>query len=206
MGEKSDDELLKSAIAGDPHSRETLLLPYRSRLKALVNLRLNPRLKDHISVNEILQLAIHDICLRLAEYNQKRPLPFYLWLREQTIQRLRQVHREHLAGNSLVENRSLRHGPLPRVSTTLLASMLLGNEMAAPHRAGDRQRIDDALGRLESTESEILVLRHLEKLSIEETALVLGIVPKQVPLIYRMALKHLSVALGREVDGPANHG
>src|SRR5260370_722193 len=101
MSEVADlDELLAQAAAGDGTAVTQLFTRYRKRLKQMVRLRLNRRLQGRIDDSDILQEAYLEAAKRLPEYLAKRPLPFFLWLRHITGEKLIDTHRRHLGANS----------------------------------------------------------------------------------------------------------
>src|SRR6516164_11293330 len=97
MPESADlPQLLVQAIAGDETALTQLFSRFRKRLKQMVRLRLNRRLQGRIDDSDILQEAYLEATKRLPEYLANRPLPFLLWLRHLTGEKLIDAHRRHL--------------------------------------------------------------------------------------------------------------
>src|SRR5260370_26678845 len=94
--ENPTGELLQRAGAGDQQALTELLARYRHRLRAMVRLRLNRRLQGRVDPSDVLQEAYLEVCKGLADYLRAPPLPFYLWLRHITGQKLITAHRQHL--------------------------------------------------------------------------------------------------------------
>src|SRR6516225_1659443 len=69
---------------------------YRDRLRRVVRLRLDRRLQGRTDPSDVLQEAFLDFQSRAAEYAENPDMPFFLWLRFLTGQRLQLVHRQHL--------------------------------------------------------------------------------------------------------------
>src|SRR5436190_12352969 len=90
------DELLAQAAAGDETALTQLFSCFRKRLKQMVRLRLNRRLQGRIDDSDILQEAYLEAAKRLPEFLANRPLPFFLWLRHLTGEKLIDAHRRHL--------------------------------------------------------------------------------------------------------------
>src|SRR5262245_59984814 len=88
--------LLGCAAGGDPVAREELFSRYRKRLKRMVRLRLSRHLQGRLDDSDVLQDACLEAAKRLPEYLRDRPLPFFLWLRHITGQKLIDAHRRHL--------------------------------------------------------------------------------------------------------------
>ena len=89
-------ELLAQAAAGDQTALTQLFSRYRKRLKQMIRLRLNRRVQGRVNDSDILQDAYLEAAQRLPDYLANRPLPFFLWLRHITGEKLIDVHRRHL--------------------------------------------------------------------------------------------------------------
>src|SRR5262249_28054363 len=89
-------KLLAHTAAGDEAALNDLFTRYRKRLKQMVRLRLNRRLQGRIDDSDIIQEAFFEAAKRLPEYLAKKPLPFFLWLRHITGEKLVDAHRRHL--------------------------------------------------------------------------------------------------------------
>src|SRR5262249_50657547 len=90
------NDLLCRARAGDETALAELFAPYRERLQRMVRLRLARRLYGRLDPSDVLQEAYLDLARRFPEYVANPALPFFLWLRSLTGQRLIDVHRQHL--------------------------------------------------------------------------------------------------------------
>src|SRR5262249_59457399 len=89
--------LLRRALAGDESALAALFDAYRERLRRMIRLRLDRRLSGRVDASDVLQEAYLDVRKRIAEYaRDPAALPFHLWLRLVTGQRLTDVHRYHL--------------------------------------------------------------------------------------------------------------
>jgi RNA polymerase sigma-70 factor (ECF subfamily) len=80
----------------DPQVLGRIWEHYRDRLRRVVRLRLDRRLQGRTDPSDVLQEAFLDFQARAVEYAQKPDMPFFLWLRYLTGQRLQLVHRHHL--------------------------------------------------------------------------------------------------------------
>src|SRR6516164_2083884 len=73
------------------------LARHRDRLRRMVELRLDRRLRTRVDASDVLQEAFLEASRRRDEYlAQPSPMPFYLWLRFLTVQTLQMLHRRHL--------------------------------------------------------------------------------------------------------------
>jgi len=192
----SDDPLLRRAIAGDGAALGELFARHRERLRQMVRLRLDKRLLGRLDPSDVLQEAYLDVARRIPEYGAQPDMPFYLWLRFLTGQRLIDLHRQHLGAKmrDAGQEVTLYRGALPQASSVSLAAHLLGRLTSASRaaiRAETQIRIQEALNAMDPLDREVLTLRHFEMLSNEETAQVLGIKKTAASNRYIRALKRL---------------
>jgi RNA polymerase sigma-70 factor (ECF subfamily) len=188
--------LLQRAAAGDQAAVNELFRLYRDRLRAMVRLRLNRRLQGRVDPSDVLQEAYLEVCQHFADYVRAPTLPFFLWLRHITGQKLIAVHRQHLGAQLRDADRevSLYRGALPQASSASLAAHLLGRFTSASQaaiRAEVQMRVQEALNSMSPLDREILALRHFELLNNGETALVLGIKKSAASNRYVRALERL---------------
>jgi RNA polymerase sigma-70 factor (ECF subfamily) len=190
------DDLVHRAGAGDERARAELFALYRDRLRAMVRLRLDRRLQGRLDPSDVVQEAYLDYARRFPEYARNPAIPFYLWLRYLTGQRLIDLHRQHLGAKmrDAAQEVSLYRGALPQASSVSLANQLLGRLTSASQaaiRAETQIRVQEALNSMDPIDREILTLRHFEMLSNEETAQVLGLKKTAASNRYVRALKRL---------------
>lgn len=189
-------ELLRRAGAGDREAVNELFSRYRDRLRAMVRLRLNRRLQGRVDPSDVLQEAFLEISKGFADYVRQPTMPFFLWLRHITGQKLIAAHRQHLGAQmrDAGQEVSLYRGALPQASSVSLAAQLMGRLTSASQaaiRAETQIRLQEVLNGMEPVDREILALRHFEMLSNEETAQVLGIKKSAASNRYIRALKRL---------------
>ncbi len=200
-GDASETErLLQQAAAGDRESWGVLFSRHRDRLKCMVALRLDRRLQGRIDPSDVIQEAFLDATNQLADYQRQPTMPFFLWLRLITGQKLVALHRHHLGTQARDAARevSLYRGSLPETSSAALAAQLLGHETRpseAAIRAERAIRLQEALNRMDALDREVLALRHFELLTNAETAQVLEIQESAASKRYVRALKRLKEIL-----------
>jgi RNA polymerase sigma-70 factor (ECF subfamily) len=190
------DDLLRRATAGDAQALAELFVHYRDRLRQMVRLRLDRRLHGRLDPSDVLQEAYLDLARRFPEYVTNPALPFYLWLRSLTGQKLIDVHRRHLGAKmrDAGQEVSLYRGALPQASSVSLANQLLGRVTSpslAAIRAETQIRVQEALNSMDPMDREVLTLRHFEMLGNDDTAQVLGISRKAASKRYIRALERL---------------
>lgn len=198
--ESETTQLIERAARGDESAWEQLLARDRDRLRRMVSLRLDRRLQGRVDPSDVIQEACIDAARRLAEYRKGPPIPFFLWLRLLTGQRLLEEHRRHLGVHARDAARevTLHHGAMPESTTATLAACLLGR-LTSPSQAAMRDerkmRIQAALESMEPTDREILALRHYEQLSNGEAAIVLNLDKSAASKRYARALVRLKEIL-----------
>jgi len=188
--------LLRQVAAGDQAVWGDLLERLRPRLRRMVELRLDPRLQGRLDASDVIQEAYLSASAQLADYLKKPAIPFFLWLRLVTAQKLVELHRRHLRTKARDANRqvSLHGGAWPAASSAALASKLMGREPSPSQaaREAEQQRwLQEALNRMEPLDREVVALRHFEQLSNAETAQVLGLDVSAASKRYVRALQRL---------------
>ncbi len=186
---------LERVASGDQVALAGLWEFYRPRLRRMVQLRLDRRIQGRIDPSDVLQEAFVDISKRASENSQKPEMPFFLWLRMMTGQKLLEIHRRHLSTQIRDAGRevSLCYGD-PEVSSQLLASQLVETMTSVSNAAihAERQsQLESLLNAMEPIDREILTLRHFEELSNSEVAQVLNLSKSAASNRYFRALKHL---------------
>ena len=191
---------------GDRGSLAELFDKHRDRLRRMVELRIDARLRARLDPSDVLQEAFLDVNHDLDAYLADPKLPPLLWLRLHVGRRLMTLHRQHL-GTRMRDARieiSLYRDPLPEASSAALAAMLLGRQTSptqAAQRAERLLRVQEALNSLHPIDREVLALRHFEQLGRAEAAQVLGITQEAGAKRYFRALKRLKDVLATRPGG-----
>jgi RNA polymerase sigma-70 factor, ECF subfamily len=191
---------LRRLAAGDAQALAGLFARYRDRLRRMVKLRLDRRLQGRIDASDVLQEAYLNAAKRAAEYSANPTMPFFLWLRFLTGQRLLIVHRQHLGAKmrDAGQEVSLYRGALPQASSLSLAAQLMGrltSPSLAAVRAEMQLKLQEALNGMDALDREVLTLRHFEELSNTEVAAVLDLQKAAASNRYIRALKRLREVL-----------
>ncbi len=195
------DELLRLAERGDETAVARLLGGQRARLRAMVALHMDARIRGRCDPSDIVQEAMLDAYRQLPDYLASRPLPFYPWLRQITWQQLVAHHRRHLK----YQVRSvLREDQVWSCASDCSTSQLadrLADSVISPSgqvaRSEVQEKVLNELNSLPEGDREILVLRILEQLSSQETAAVLNVSENAVRVRQFRALKRLKTRLDR---------
>jgi RNA polymerase sigma-70 factor (ECF subfamily) len=188
--------LIRRVNGGDGAALPELFGRVRRRLRRMVRLRLDPRLQGRVDPEWVLDEAYRDVREQAREYVAEPKVSPFVWLRQLTEGRLTAVQRRLLKSVSVSgevgQEVSLFQGPLPEVTSVSLAAMLLGqlpHPVQEAQRAAKQIRLQETLKQMDRVDREVLVLRHFEMLSNDETAEVLGLSRLETSRYYLRALK-----------------
>jgi RNA polymerase sigma-70 factor (ECF subfamily) len=194
--------LLRRANTGDVEARSELLELYRGRLRRMVAIRLDKRLAARVDPSDIVQEAMRDAFNRLPEYFAEPQISFYPWLRRIAWDRLMDMYRQHItAEKRSVLKEHLWAPDLNDESMAELAHSLAANSQNPRQRAmldEMEARMMAALAQLKPNDREILILRYMEQLDVDEIASVLEISHTAVTSRHLRALQRLRLSLGDE--------
>ena len=190
------DVLIAHAESGDPHALGELLLRYRERLLRVVSFRMDRRLQGRVDPSDVVQEAYVEATQRFSDFLRDQKMPFFLWLRFLTVQKLVQLHRHHLGVKARDAGRevSIYNGKMPQATSAVLAAQLLGKQSSpsqAAARAETKAKLEQALNSMEEIDREVLALRHFEQLSNAEAASVLEISESAASNRYVRAIRRL---------------
>lgn len=189
------DELIQRVARGDDHAASQLLALHRQRLRRMVAVRLNDQVLARVDPSDIVQETMIEAVRRLPEYSQTQPLPFYPWLRRLAWDQIVNVHRHHLKLQKRSVHREYRFENVSEASQDMLVDRLVKSQTSpsgAAMRMELRNQIRNALTQLTPSHREILVLLFLERLTINEAAVVLGVTPEAARSRRRRGLDQFS--------------
>lgn len=197
--DRETDDLVRRAATGDRSAVRHLMQRYRARLCRMIGVRMDPRLAARVDPSDVVQDALLEASDRLTAYAQQPKVPFYLWLRQIAWDRLVDLHRRHIRA----QKRSVRREEIPPGLSAGSAGALAARFFAAGESPSEQcvqremqARVLAALEILPSADREVLVLRHLEQLRIDEIAAILQIDVGAVKMRQLRALERLRAALG----------
>jgi RNA polymerase sigma-70 factor (ECF subfamily) len=183
------DHLLSRAGRGDQAAIESLLERYQAYLRRLIELRMDPALRNRVDVSDVVQETHLEVSRRLVQFCDQRPVSYRLWLRRKALDQLARLRRHHLN----TEKRSLaRELRLADHSSICLTQNLLGEGPSQIARKREQAaQVQQAVAQLSHDDREILLLRHYEQLTNLEISEVLGITPSAVNKRYGRAARRL---------------
>lgn len=194
-------DLLQQAVDGNQDAFSRLVDADRHRLRQMIDMRLDDRLRTRVDVSDILQETWLTAFARLADYQERKPASFYVWLRMVAGELIIQAWRRHMkAERRSVDNElPLNRSGLPAASSMSFASRLVGRDPTPSRVVGRLElcaHVQDQLEQLELADREILVMRHFEQLTNVEVAEILKIEPSAASNRYVRALQRLKKSLG----------
>jgi RNA polymerase sigma-70 factor (ECF subfamily) len=191
---------LQRLQGGDRQALAELFAFYQPRLRQMVRLRMDGRLRQRLDPSDVLQEAYLDAARQLDGYLRRPRVAVYVWLRGLAWERLANLQRQHLGARCRAAGREL---PLPAASSLLLAKQLLAPD-SRPSQAMLKEelrlQIQRALGRLAAADREVLLMRHFEGLSNGEVAQALGLSDSAATMRYGRALFRLKERLRAELN------
>ncbi len=198
-------ELVMRAASGDADALETLFQQHRDRLKRMVGLRLNHRLRGRVDDSDIVQDALVDASRKLEDYARGPILPFYFWLRQLTQLKLVEVHRHHLGTKMRDARLEVTFQPVKDldVSSVVMAEYFAATDTSASEEIMRRERqqlLQAKLEEMDEADREIIALKHFEQFTIAEVAHLLKIPRATAGHRYLSSLKRLRGLLEGLVD------
>jgi RNA polymerase sigma-70 factor, ECF subfamily len=193
------ESLLAKAKAGDAGAVEQLLADHREPLRRVVGLRLDPALARRVDASDVVQDVLLEASRRLQDYLRDPKLPFHLWLRHLAKDRLIDAHRFHRQAQRRSLDREQAHAPAwSDASSVQLIAQLLDPERTPGSAAVQQElerRLQEALGRMDEPDREVILMRHHEGLGNQEVAAALGLSEAAASMRYLRALRRLRAEL-----------
>jgi RNA polymerase sigma-70 factor (ECF subfamily) len=209
MSEHAEDsaetlQLLDQFRAAQPTAFKTLETQYAEFLLRIVELRMDPRLRARFDPADVVQESLLEIFRRLDDYLERRPMPFRLWLRQTTLERLQKLHRDHLQTQRRTVGREVA---LPDHTSWALAQCLQSRGLSPSGQVSQDEsvrRVREVLAELPEADREILLQRTVEGLSNGEIAFQLGVSAEAVSKRYGRALLRLGKRLREDGFGSSS--
>lgn len=183
----------------------SLFSSYRDRLERIVGFRLDSRIRGRVDAADILQdvyLAVSD---RLPSYLESPDVSFFVWLRQQTLQTLIDVHRREFRQKRDVKREIHFASAGPSGGTSLSIARFLIDQVTSPSqiavKAEEMQWLQEALNSMNEVDREVLALRHFEQLGNNQVAEILSLTPTAASNRYLRAATRLSEILQRLNSG-----
>jgi RNA polymerase sigma-70 factor (ECF subfamily) len=181
---------------GDREALATLLAEHAERLHRWITPRLDRRIQGRVSASDVVQEVYLAADQRREHFASKPDMPFGVWVKLLAAQRLIEVHRRYLGAAARAVGREV---PIDAGSgSDTLAVRLPGRHTTPSHsaiRKEEAELLREALGQLETTDREVLALRHFEELSNEQVAARLSLTTSGATKRYMRAIARLKTVL-----------
>ncbi len=183
-----DEEALRAQLRIDPSRFGEFVAQRRARLRRMVELRMDPRLRGRVDASDVVQEACVEAIERLPQWLDGEAMPLHLWLRFIAGQKLLQLHRHHLGT-------AMRDLAREDASAATLANAIAESGVLSPSGVASRDevaaRLHVALDSMKAEDREVLLLRHFEQLSNADVARLLHLSPPGASLRYLRAANRL---------------
>ncbi len=188
--------LLDGAQDGDDDAVNQLMDRHRNTIRRLVQMRLDRKIQRRVDVSDIVQDVLIEANRRLKDYMANPVLSFRVWLRQIARDRIIDAHRRHRVSAKRSVDREQALAPPAGLdeSTYDLAAHLCDPELTPAAEATQRElarRVEESLAELPEQDCEIIVMRHYEKLSNQETAQALDLSEPAASMRYLRAVRRL---------------
>lgn len=187
-------DLLSQIVRGDATALDSLFIQHREYLRRIVDTRLYGPVRTRVDPSDIVQETLLAASRRVDDFLARRPTSFRIWLRQQAIERLIDVKRQHLR----LKRDARRECTINDASSMAIAAGVLGD------RASElliRRELVDAVRRamlsMAEQDRDIMLMRHGEQLTTAETAELLGVSVAAAGKRYGRALLRLGAELKR---------
>ncbi len=188
-------DLLARARSGDRSAFDSLFERYSDALHRFVNLRLDSRIRTRVAASDIVQDTQLEAFRRFVDYCERKPMPFHIWLRKTAYERLLNVRRDHMDTGKRAIGREQ--------ATLDESSVLLANQLpdgvASPSecvaKLEYRELIAAKIQSMNEDDRDVLLMRHVDGMTHQDIANLLGIEHAAARKRYARALVRLETLL-----------
>lgn len=189
-------ELLDLVRDGDDSATSRLLDRHREALRRMADMRLDPKIRQRVDASDIIQDVMIEANRRLQTFLDNPVMPFHLWLRQITTDRIIDAHRRHRVS----KKRSVDLEQAPVVASNLdhstiqFGPQIMDDELtpaAAAIRSELQRKFEAAVEEMDAIDQEIIVMRHFEQLTNQEVAQVLNLSEPAASMRYLRAMRRL---------------
>jgi RNA polymerase sigma-70 factor (ECF subfamily) len=188
--------LLASVGQGNAAAVNQLLERHRGAVRRMIAQRIDPKIRRRVDASDIVQEVMLEANRRLNEYLKNPVIPFHLWLRQISKDRLIDAFRRHRIAARRSLDREQPLSPLLRKDESAydLAAQLRDQQQTPAAAAAWHElkaRFEEACEHLDPQDQEVVLMRHFEELSNSEVATALGITPQAASMRYLRAMRRL---------------
>jgi RNA polymerase sigma-70 factor (ECF subfamily) len=201
--EASDaDDPFTQALAGDPSALGRLLEQYRAYLVLLARLQIGRRLRGKADPADVVQDVFLEAARGFPQFRGRTEGELLAWLRQVLASKLGGLVRRYLGARRRDVRREQDLAAQLDESSRCLGGLVAAPDRSPSQEAARREQavlLADALERLPDHYREVIVLHHMEGLSLPETARRMGRTPDGVEKLWARALARLRDILGERL-------
>jgi RNA polymerase sigma-70 factor (ECF subfamily) len=191
--------------AGEGNGRAFDLERYRSLLRLLAQIHLDPRLKAKLDPSDVVQETLAQACAALADFRGTTEAEREAWLRAILARNLLHAVRKYLVQQKADVRRERPLEPLAEQSSVRLADWLAAEQSSPSEQAMNNEqalRLARALDTLPQAQREALILQHWYGLSLAEIGEHLGRSATAAAGLIKRGVRALREALAAEEGTP----
>ena len=186
---------IQLAADGDEEAFAQLTQIYAARLRWLVKLRIDPVMRARVSADDVLQDALLVASDYIRELVVQDEPAFWSWLCRVVEHRLISAHRKHVGSLRRDARREVRQLDSDQGADIVdFEPAAIDQSSPSEHMRKTEQRelLEQALGKLSSSNREVIILRILEGQSTEQTAELMGRSKGAVSVLLHKAMLRLA--------------
>lgn len=199
MSDQRTTDLMRLASRGDENAKNVLFGRFRRRLRRMIDLRLDLRLRHRVDPSDVLQETLLEATKRFDGYSKSPAMPFFSWLRFIAFEKIKLHYRRHIRTKKRdarkEQSLNLRFVGNESDDMVLELSRPISTPSERVMRSEIQGRLRRVLTELRPGDREVLVLRHFEQRTNQEVAEQLGIDPSAASTRYIRALQRLKDTL-----------
>ena len=192
------EELLNQARKGNTQALGQLLQLYHNYLRVLARLQIDRRLQGKVDPSDLVQDTFLQAHTEFAQFRGRMEAEFVHWLRKIMAYKVAKLVRRYYNTQRRDVRLERRLEEEMNQSSAAIAQALVAADSSPSQKASRQERavmLADALGRLPEHYREVMILQHLEELSIPEVARRMGRSVNSVQHLWARALAKLRVLL-----------
>lgn len=191
--------MIELARGGDEAAAGRLLSAYEQYLKLLARVQIGRRLQGKLDASDLVQETFLDAHRQLPNFKGATEAELLAWLRRILAGQVAMTVRRYFGAKG--RDLNLEQGIVAQInqSSQAMDGGLIGSNTTPSQHVARREQsvlLADALSRLSEDHREAIVLRHLEGLSLAETAARMGRSEDSVQKLYVRGLMNLRRIMG----------
>lgn len=191
--------LIELARSGDEAAIGRLLAAYGEYLKLLARMQVGQRLQGKLDASDLVQETFMDAHRQMPQFKGTTEAELLAWLRRILAGQVAMTVRRYFGAKGRDINLERGIGAQIDASSHAMDGALIGSNTTPSQHVARREQavlLADALAQLSEDHREAIVLRHLEGLSLADTAVRMGRSQDSVQKLYVRGLMNLRRLMG----------